>query len=249
MKTLAFSYIYAQRDENELEPYLDSLEKELGGIRHPYSGRKGAIDLITILEIVVTFVAGVALQPLAEKYFEGLLDGEKFESVGKQHRDKIFIWLTDLKADIAEATKTIKSLANIHTIDKFNDRDKEYAVALVFYLREIPLYVIVNHSGISAELIRSIPEGVIKAIQYAAENKLPENVRMLQLYFDKYSNRWKYLLAPTSKCIGHWIDQYIDLDTEKIYNIESRREFLEKFHPESKDELKFLINPFMDSES
>lgn len=117
-------------------------------------------------------------------------------------------------------------------------------MALTYYLGEIPLYVVINHNTMSAELIRNIPNGVIKAIRFVIENELPNIIRILQLYFEKSSHQWKYLLAPSDEGFGRWIDQYIDLDAQIIHKIDSRRKFLEIFHPDSKDELKFLVNPF-----
>ena len=242
METIDFSYSYYESDETRLEQYLSSLENELGGTRNPLVVRAGAIDLVTILEVVVSFIATAALQPILEKYFEGLFNADAIKGLGEHHREQILIWLNKLRSEIETSLKAMKFLSDIHV--KSNSLGNEEAVALIINIGHIPLFIVLNHNVITPNLLLSLPQGIVNAIKYIAENQLPEDSHVLQLYFDRFSEKWLYLLAPTTHAFGRYIDQYVDLDNGLVIKIESRKKFLEKFRPDTKDEFKFLVNPF-----
>jgi hypothetical protein len=244
LKTIEFHYEYAHTNEPSLEPLLTSFEVELGGTRQPFAGRAGAIDLVTVLELVITFVAGVAVQSILEKYFEGLFHGEAVQKLGEDHRKQILSWLSQVRSDIAETMDVIEPLIHTHFVHtRFGEK---YAIALVIPLGRITLYAVLNHAPVTEELLRDLPNGIIKAIRFVVENTLPEDAHSAQLYFDRDSREWKYLLVPTANGFGRWVDRYIDLVSGAVKTIGSRQEFHKVFRPESADEYRFLVSPFIE---
>ena len=63
MQTLEITYVYRNSEEKRLESLLVNLETEIGGSRNPFYGRAGAIDIVSFLELAVTFIAGAAAKP------------------------------------------------------------------------------------------------------------------------------------------------------------------------------------------
>jgi hypothetical protein len=239
MNSLIFEYSYRQSEEEELEPLLIALEEGLGGIRKPYFSIQGAIDLVTLLRVVVSFTAGVAAQAVIGKYLEGLLGGDKWKELGDRQRQQITAWLLDVKSDIAKIIQIVEPIVNMQLAT-----DKQ-SLALHLLIGPRELFVVLNHYSCSTEILRNLPSDILEVIRFLIENPLTEDIAVLQLYFDKTSKRWRYLLAPSSQGFGRWIDRYIDLETKEVKWINSRRRVLEIFQPDSYDEYKFLVSPFI----
>lgn len=248
MKTVSPSYSYSSRDEENLEPMLSQLERELGGERKPYFMRAGALDLLTVLEIIVSFTAGAALQPVISKYFEGLLNGDGLKNLGENHRQKILTWLAALESDIGQIIRVTHHLLDADlTFEPVFEGD-EQAITLKIYLGPTTLHVVLNHSTCSRRLLLDLPRAIVTALKYLVEQSVPEETVAVQLYFDHSSQKWKYLFVPSPMGYGGWIDRYVDLDTQEMRHIGSRQEFLEFFNPDPRDRHKFLIDPFRDTD-
>ena len=239
MDTLQIRYSYSSRDEEKLEPLLTELEQQLGGERESYWMRYGAIGLVTILELVISVTIAVPVS----KYFEGLLLGDKAEKLGQKHREQIISWLSKLSSEIEQVIQIGQSLLKSHFVDTSLSIGGDGAIAITIPINSIQLYAVLNHTNIPKEIERNLSEGLVTAIKFLLTHPVPEDSIAFQLYFDKTSTRWKYLLIPTAQMFGRWIDRYIDLDTERVHFVESREQFFEIFRPESHDEYKFLISP------
>jgi len=240
MDTLRITYSYSTSDERKLEPLLVELEQELGGERRPYYMRAGALDLVTVLELVVSVTVAVPVS----KYFEGLFLGDKAQSLGQKHREQILGWFSRLSSEIEHVVQVGQLLLKSRFVDVSLSIGGDGAIAIVVPIDSVYLYAVLNHTGISKEVEHNLSKGLINAIKFLLTHPVPEDSIVLQLYFDKISKRWKYLLVPTPQMFGRWIDRYIDLDTEQVQFVRSREQFFEIFRPESHDEYKFLISPF-----
>jgi len=242
LQVTQIEYVYGKYEEANLLPILKMLETEIGGKRKPYGMRGGAIDLVTFLEIVISFVAGVAIRPVISKYFEGFFNADALKKLGEKHRQQIINWSTKLQDDIEIIIKAFERAYK--TTVPITFQGKPEAVAICIHLGLSSFHIVLNHENVSPKLMRNLPKGVILALRYLAESSIPKDATALQLYFDKTSHSWKYLFMPTPQAFGRWIDRYVDLDTGQVVRITSQKEFIDKFKPSDNDQYKFLVDPF-----
>lgn len=132
---------------------------------------------------------------------------------------------------ISEAGKsTWKSIASglKKYLDK-NKRDKD-ATALIFYLNEIPIYAIERFHDDYAECsINAIPTALIKADSFFRKYGIPEDARLMQIFQDPETKKWKYLFLPSTEAFGSYIDRIVDLDTFELFRPADQKEFIEYF--------------------
>jgi hypothetical protein len=107
--------------------------------------------------------------------------------------------------------------------------------------------VILNHKEMSPRLISSLPKGILSSLRYLCEEGFSERVVAFQLYYDRQSEQWVYLLAPTVEGFGNYIDRYVDLRDGEIRYIDSQADFIRKFCPVPDDTYKFIVSPFRDN--
>jgi hypothetical protein len=246
MQTLELTYVYSNSEEKQLESLLVNLETEIGGSRKPFSTRAGAIDIVSFLELVVAFIAGAAAQPLLEKYFDGLFNADRLKKLGEHHRKEITEWLLKLENDFSRLLDALHSnLQLLHASFTFDG--KEEAIVLEIPTYSGTLYVILNHKEMSPRLISSLPKGILSSLRFLCEEGFSERVVAFQLYYDRQSEQWVYLLAPTVEGFGNYIDRYVDLRDGEIRYIDSQADFIRKFCPVPDDTYKFLVSPFRDN--
>lgn len=243
MEPFQINFVYQQSGEKDLEAFLSELQDEVGGERNPYSSRKGAIDLVTFLSIVATFVIVPTLQSAVQKYLEGLLDFDGLKDLGEAHRKQIFIWFQRIGNEVLRLVRAVQE-KQLLIRKPFTFQQKEEALALEIPTKFGNTYIVLNHKYISSTLLENLPRAVVTAIRYLHENLPLEEAIVFQLYYDASSQDWIYLFAPTTQGFGHYIDRYIDLRTQQIKLVSSRSEFIKLFQPASEDELKFIISPF-----
>jgi len=243
MKTILVNYAYPQLTEEELEDFLDHLEKQLGGRRAPYAGKAGAIDLVSFLEIALVFTASVVIKTVVQKYFEGLLNTDGIKKLGEERRNQLHEWFVNFKEDVSELLASVRTgLQLLRT--PFTFRGSEKAIVLELNLPKCKLLIVLNHSNLTPQLFENLAEGILAAIRFLSEKGAPDDCPSVQLYFASESQSWKYLLIPSRENYGRWIDRYIDLDTGEIKRVASPSDFVDIFQPPSDDEYKFLISPF-----
>lgn len=243
MESCNIEYVYRKSEEEELEETIGRLQEQLGGNRKPYHSRHGAIDLVSFLELLIIFTAGISVKPVLQKYFEGLLNADGLKKIGESHRKEITEWFLKLEKDIFQILDALhSSLSVLHTSFTFDGNEE--AVVLEIPTYSGLLYVTLNHRDITPKLIKNLPEGIIKAVRFLCEKGFSGDTMVLQLYFDKQLQQWVYLLAPTVEGFGNFIDRYVDLRDGEIRYLASQSEFIQTFNPAPEDTLKFLVSPY-----
>lgn len=245
MDIFKITYSFDKNDESKLGPLLAELENKLGGERKPYCMRAGALDIVTVLEIMLSVTIAVPIS----KYFEGLFLGDEAKEIGIKHRKQIQRWFSKLNSEIKNIVKTGQLLLRNRFVDVSLLIGGEGAIVVVVPLGSVYLYAILNHTFIPEGAKRNLSKGLFDAVKFLLTHSIPENTVALQLYFDRISGRWKYLFVPTNKGFGNWIDRYIDLDTGQIHLVKTRKQFFSLFEPEPRDEYKFLVSPFREERS
>lgn len=235
------SYKYYSGDEAALDEYLKLFEDVVGGNRQPHWGRVGGIDLVTFLEIVISFTAGVTITPLLKKYFEGLLNADELKNLGSKHRAEIRDWFKKVEDNIRKLIAPIiedQKPSIFHT--NFHIEGK--ALALRVHFRDVECFIVLNHATISKSLLDSVPQAVTKVINYLITHGVPEDTHVIQIYYDIESEEWRYLFMPTSQGFGSFIDRYVDFKTGELININRSDDFVKTFLPSVEDRLKFLVD-------
>jgi len=190
--------------------------------------RAGAIDLVTILEIVGVFVGMKAI----DGFVEGVIEKDWFTKLGRKTRNIVSIKLQDFSSYLSELfDKVIR-----------NNRDRYGAIAIIEYVDDVTLYVVLNHRRMNIELISSLPFAIAKVVREITLNRLPEDSsKIVQLFPNFKTGSWDYLFVPSTKAFGQFIDRYFDLRDEQYHIIDSPREFREHFLPHDRDIFKFII--------
>ncbi|MCW3988819.1 MAG: hypothetical protein NWE88_01940 [Candidatus Bathyarchaeota archaeon] len=194
----------------------------------------GAIDLVTILELVFF---GFFLGTVTANYFEGFFGLNKFEEMGEGHRKELLAFFRALASDTSIIIRSFNK-------SKLDFRANNKAVSLTIHFKNIPCYIVLNHANCTSQILSKLPRDLIKLVRYLGENQIPEDIISMQLYFDTVLMRWKYLFIPSRESYGNYIDRYIDLIDGKIYPVFSEDDFLTRFNPPTEDSLKFIITHF-----
>ena len=157
MVSLSLSYSYSYADEKEVEPLFAQIEKELGGVRTPYETRFGTVDIVALVTITTSFLAGAAFHVLVNKYLEGFLNAERVVKLGESHRQKIEEWLSEVKMEFDRAGNSLEPLHNCHTIGVLGN---EEATLLAVPLGDkMLLHVVLNHVACTPEILSNLPQG------------------------------------------------------------------------------------------
>jgi hypothetical protein len=190
--------------------------------------RAGAIDFVTILEIVGVFVGMKAI----DGFVEGAIGKDSFTELGRKTRNVV--------------SQRVRKFSNYlsELFDKVirGNRDRYGAIAIIEYIDDVTLYVVLNHSRMNEKLISSLPFAIAKVVREIAVNGFPEDSpKSVQLFPHFETSSWDYLFVPSTKAFGQFIDRYLDLRNGRYYIIDSPREFREHFLPHDRDIFKFLI--------
>jgi hypothetical protein len=213
--SLAIKYSFADCNSARLDVVLAELEREIGGKRAPYRIRGGAIDIVTFLELTLTWVVGGALNQLFKKYTEGLLDADSIKKMGESHRVELGSWYSMVENQVNLIINSVARIRSITPILTF--QDYEECLALVFGLPNgAKCYVALNHCRMSSNMLKRIPLAVVNTLRYAIEDGLPEDVRVAQLYYDQGTDSWPYLFIPTIDGFGSFVDRYVDLESRQV---------------------------------
>ncbi len=243
MELCEIKYVYGQTEEAHLESFLASLQERLGGQRTPYFARGGAVDIVSLLELLVVFTAGISIKPVLQKYFEGLLNADGMKALGEKHRKEVTDWFHVLEKDLADIVSSIHlSLGLLHTSLTYDGNEEAIVLEIPTYSG--PLYVVLNHKELTPQLVKNLPKGIITAVQFLCENSFPDKAVAFQLYFETKSHQWVYLFAPTVNGFGDYINRYVDLRDAEIRHLASQSAFIHMFDPAPEDSLKFLVSPF-----
>jgi len=185
---------FSKEQIRELKSIFPDFEVET----YQWGMRWGAIDLVTVLEIVFGFALA--------KYFSGF-----FSEAGK---------------------KTWELLARKYNqfVEK-NNRSKE-VIAFIVYIDDIPIYLVDRfHESKKLEVsIIEIPFVLIKVEEFFRNNGIPDNVKLMQVFQDPHSRKWRYLLMPTfPDAFGGFVDRVLDLNTFQMDYPQNHQEFIKKY--------------------
>jgi hypothetical protein len=236
-------YSYSSKDEGTLDRDLSSMQADIGGQRCPWGGRAGAIDLVIYLELILTFVAGATLGEAIKSYFAGLAGADKAKQLGEHHRETILNWLSNVKNNIQRIVSSIRSRLQ-EGLRAPHFEGMEEPIALRIRIGLLECYIILNGHYVTDEALDHLPEAVSVLLRFLAEIGLPKDATVIQLCPDPKSCEWRYLLVPSNKAFGHFVDRIIDLTTGKQIHIHRRQEFIDLLGATPEEGIKFLVDPF-----
>lgn len=246
MKTIDnkwITYSYRKSENADLEELINLFENSIGGIRKPYGIRAGAIDLVTMFEIVIPFTTGIAINTILKKYFEGLLNADELKKLGEKHRSEITGFYKKVRSNLKKIIfPIINSPKNIFPCYTFQGAEKAAAIRVEF--GAVECFIVLNNTSINKELINKIPAALTSLIHTIITYGLPEETHVLQLYYDKDERDWRYLFMPTVNGFGNYIDRYVDLKTGELVYLNRPEDFFNTFLPDIRDRYKFLVDPY-----
>jgi hypothetical protein len=192
--------------------------------------RAGAIDLVTILEIVVVFAA----MKLVDGFVEGLVGKDWFARLGRKTRSTFSVKLREFSDYLTEL---------FHKVIRAH-RDRYGAIAVIENVDGATIFAVLNHKHMNAELIASLPLAIAIVVRHILINGLPkDSQRVVQLFPNFETDSWDYLFVPSTSAFGQFIDRYLNLRDEEYHLIRSAEEFRERFDPHNADIFKLLITP------
>lgn len=195
--------------------------------------RAGAIDLVTVLEVIGVFVG----MKILDGFVEGLVGKDIFEEIGKKLRKGAFELTDKLREFFLDFYENAVS----------KNKDRYGAFVLVEYINDFSLYVVLNHKRMTSNLMEKLPEAIALSIIVTANIDIEDDhPRIIQLYPNFETESWDYILMPTTQAFGKYIDRYFDLKDRTLYLLSSPDEFIKQFNPDDKDDFKFLISPNRD---
>lgn len=240
---IELEYRFSSGDEAALAKALSALEADLGGQRRPWGTRAGAIDLVTFLEFVITFVVGATVGEILKSYFAGLAGAEKAKKLGEHHQEIILKWLGAVKESLHQLISSVKH--QFHEglrASRFEGMEKPIAIRIG--LGQLECYIVLNGQNVSDDALENLPGAVIKMLKFVAETGLPEDAIVLQLCLDPNSKEWRYLLVPSPQAFDRFVDRVIDLSTGQVLILRSREEFIKLLGATKAEGIKFLTDPY-----
>jgi hypothetical protein len=217
----------------ELLGEIRDLARKHGELAERRWGRRaGAIDLVTVLEVIGVFAGMKILDGLVE----GLVGKDIFVEIGKKLRKGVLESADLYRLFLLDFFKNIVS----------RNKNRYGAFVLVEHINDFTLYVVLNNMRMSEKLIEKLPEAIALSVIAAANIDIEDHPRVLQLYPNFETDTWDYLLMPSTQAFGKYIDRYFDLKQRSLEYLKSPDDFIVKFCPDDKDDFKFLVSPNRD---
>jgi hypothetical protein len=240
MKTegLELSYHYAASDETDFSPTLVALEAQLGGERWPWGMRGASIDLVTAFEVVVGVAAAYVLKPIVTEYAKGLFAADKVKKLGEEHRKVVTDAIGTLWHSIQRLPAALKeSVGRLVTVV-----EPKHAIVLMFHVDGCSCAFVLNPSGDHHGMFEALPDGIVDFLLLCASGVLPTDADMVQFWYDRGTCRWRFVFMPTFK--KRFVDRVLDLESNQIFFLTSREDFISRFSVSREDEWKFIFDPF-----
>ena len=220
-----------KRVSSEILEKVRTISSKHGALsERAWGGRAGAIDLVSVLEIVGVFMAMKAI----DGFTEGLIGKDWFAKKGSQTSNIVSVKLREFSDYLLELfDKVIR-----------DNRDRYGAIVVIEYINDVALHVVLNHKRMNTELISSLPFAIAKVTKEIMINGLPaDNPKVVQLFPNFQTDSWDYLFVPSVRTFGQFIDRYLDLRDGQYHTIHSSKEFKTLFPFDERDIFKFLITP------
>ncbi len=190
--------------------------------------RAGAIDLLTILEIVGLFL----FMKTVDGFVEGLVGKNWFTNMGEKTKKLVASKFKKMSDYLVELYEKVIS----------NHKNRYGAICLIEHINDVTLYVVLNHKRMNNELITALPVAISEVVRIITTIGLPEdNLKTIQLYPNFETNSWDYIFIPTNEAFGRYIDRYFNLQDEQFHNVGSLDEFKARFLPDDEEDFKLLI--------
>lgn len=214
------------------------IERELSKLstvtKSQWGSRSGAIDLITVIEVVGLFVSLKILDGLVE----GIVGKNSFVKIGETLR----------RAMGSKFIQVSKTLNKIYEVFLSEQTDRKGAIAMIERFNNVSVYTVLNHHRITQNLILRYAEDMAIACTFLLENDLGDDFSgMAQLYPSFEEENWRYLFIPSNMAFGDFIDRYVDFSDMTIHEITSKDDFVRRFPDTDRDGFKILVTPKRDN--
>lgn len=231
---IIFNYRYNLEFSKEEDEFLRIKSGEFGVVEvKTYYTKSGTIDLVSIIETILTFT----VLNNSKSFLKGLIGDDFFRQLGTEVRQELLIEIQNLKGFIEAYYKVF--------IKRKKDESKAFVISVM--IEDIRLYVALNHSQMTDELLESLPQTLVISYGKIIRNHIEVESKICQLFPDFENNKWSYLFVPTINGFGNYIDQYFDFEIDQLIQVNSKSDFLERFKINDLDLNKLIINPQLNS--
>ncbi|MEZ2369252.1 hypothetical protein [Bacillus sp. RCC_6_1] len=191
-----------------------------------YGNRKGALDLITSIELFGILFATKMVTKITDGFVEGLINKEYFNQLGEKVRDNLS-----------------NKLSKLYTKIVSNYKDKKQAIVIKEYYNNTCIFAVINHYEMTPILLSKLPLAFTHTFNLIEDNKIPnDSLGIIQLFPNFEEEEWNYAFIPTINAYGNYIDRYYDFNEDCIYRLSSAEEFIVKFNPNQLDSNKYMID-------
>lgn len=230
---IKFTYRQSLELSKSEQDFLLRESKYFGSVEtKTYSSRSGALDLGSILETTLTFVAVTNLQAFGK----GFIGEDWFKNLGNKTRKEI-------ESEIIQAKAFIKAYFEVFVKNKENKQD---AFVISETIGEVTLFVVINHYKMTDELLDRLPQALVDTYGKISLGYIDIESKVCQLFPDFEKNEWRYLFTPTFNGFGNFVDQYFDFRTNRQIQINSKLDFINRFDLIDEDKYKLIINALID---
>lgn len=230
---IKFTYKQSLDFSEQEQEFLLNGSNSFGSVEiKKYSSRSGALDLVSIVEVCLTFMVLTNIQA----FTKGFIGENWFKNLGEKTRQELI-------SEILLAKDFIKTYFNVFVRNKTN-RQEAFVISEI--IGTTTLYVVINHFNMTDELIDKLPKALVETYGKISLDYIVAESKTCQLYPDFENNEWRYLFTPTYVAFGNYVDKYYDLKENRVFQINSKQEFVDRFDLIDEDKYKFIINSFVD---
>ena len=230
---IKFTYRKSLDFSEQEKDFLENKSTSFGQVEiKTYSSRSGALDLVSIVETTLSF----ALLTNLQAFIKGFIGEDWFKELGVKAR-------SELESELKQAKNFLKAFYDVFIKDK---QKLQEAFVISETIGEVTLFVVINHCNMTDELLDKLPKALVDTYGKISLGHIEIESKICQLYPDFKNSEWRYLFAPTFSAFGNYVDQYYDFKFNKMVQINSKEEFIEKFELIEEDKYKLIINALIE---
>lgn len=213
--------------------FLESESNKFGQVEiKTYSSRSGALDLVSIIETTLTFAVLTNLQA----FTKGFIGEDWFKKLGVKAR-------IELESELNQTKNFLKAYYDVFIR---NEQNLQEAFVISETIGEVTLFVVINHYNMTDELLDKLPKALVDTYGKISLGHIEVESKTCQLYPDFKNNEWRYLFTPTFSAFGNYVDKYYDFKFSRMVQINSKREFIDRFELTEEDKYKVIINALIE---